>query len=104
MLVSVLILWLGCLITFLASPQQKFIAKRLSKKFAWPAFIGLYVAASIIASSSYPAISAWILTFTIVSLMWVSIVFSHGHLKSGLFSFALSGGAVSMLIMTIGGL
>ena len=103
MLVSVLILWLGCLTTFLASPQQKFLAKRLNKKLAWSVFATFYVVASVIASNTYPAVSAWILTFAIVSLMWVGTVFSLGHIQPSLWSFACGGGALSLLVIGIGG-
>ena len=103
MVLSVLILWLGCLTTFLASSQQAFFPKRLSKKLAWPVFVCAYVLATWLATNVYPVISSAILTLVIVSLMWTSIVFIHGHIRTRLTPFAFGGGVVSALLIGIGG-
>ncbi|SFC60947.1 hypothetical protein [Pseudoalteromonas denitrificans] len=97
------LLWVGSLLVFISSPNQKLIEKRVSKKIAWPVCIILMLSSWYFLSEQYAAISAALVVLTAVMAFWTLIVLAHGHLKMTLYPFALSGLLISITLAQLGG-
>jgi len=104
MLLAITFLWLGCLVAFLGSEQQQLLTARLSKKHSLPIFSALVLASWLLFGSVYSGIIAALLILALVMVMWLVIVFVHGHLSITLLPFALYGSVISASLVQLGGL
>lgn len=94
-----MLLWTGCLASFLASPHQQLLTKRLPTVPAWSIFALCLPCSWWLNLQFYsPAISA-ILVLVSIMLMWPTIVLCHGHLRARLLPFALAGGVTCTAII-----
>ena len=104
MLLAVLLIWLGCLVVFLASSRQKLLKKPLNRKLSWIAFAASLTLGSVLFSAEYGGVIAAIVVLTLVMVIWPLMVFSHGHLKMKLLPFSCGGAALAVALVQLGGL
>ena len=104
MAVAIILLWLGCLIAFLGSEQQKLLTTTPSKKITLPAFSASLIISWLLFCNYYSGISAALLILLLVMVMWLGIIFVQGHLKIKLLPFALYGSVISTALVQLGGL
>jgi len=104
MLLAIIILWLGCLSAFLGSGQQQLLATKLSKKYSLTVFTALLAASWLLFGTVYSGITAALLVLSLVMVMWLTIIFVHGHLSIRLLPFTLYGCLISAVLVQLGGL
>lgn len=70
----------GCLITYLASPRQRLLAKPLAKKTAWIFFAPLQLAAAWLFAGIYGPTAGALLVLALVMCLWIGLVLASAHL------------------------
>lgn len=101
-MLATFVLWLGCMLVFLASPHQKLTQKRPLKGISWGAFIFLTIISWLMFCAIYSMVIAAIVVLALVMTMWTAIVLVHGHVKTRLMPFFIIGSAVSVFIVKLG--
>lgn len=104
MAVAIILLWLGCLMAFLGSDQQKLLTTTPSKKITLTAFSVLLIISWLLFCGFYSGITAALLILSLVMVMWLTIIFVQGHFSIKLLPFALYGSVVSAALVQLGGL
>ena len=102
-MVATSLLWLGCLLVFMASPHQKLCSKQVNKKFSWFVFTLLTSLSWLLFCAIYSMVIAAIVVLALIMAMWTAMILLHGHLKTKLLPFALVGGAIAILLVQLGG-
>jgi len=102
-MVATFLLWLGCLMVFLASPHQKLTTRRPSRGYSWWVFVILTTSSWFLFCAIYSMVIAAIVVLTLVMTMWTAIVLVHGHVKTKLLPFAVGGSVISVVIVQLGG-
>jgi hypothetical protein len=104
MFVAIIILWLGCLVAFLGSDQQKLLTTHLNKKISWTICTAFIVISWLLFSNVYSSVTAALLILSFVMVMWLVIIFVQGHFSIKLLPFTLYGSAISAAFVQLGGL
>jgi len=92
----------GCLLTYLASPRQRLLAKPLERKSAWGLFSGVQLLACVLLANIYPPVSAVLLVLTMVMLAWIALVLAAAHLARRPLLVGSLGLILSSLFMVTG--
>jgi len=103
MLCAVLVLWFGCLLTFTASPHQKFIAIPLNRRGAWSVFSLLVVVSWWLMSLSYSGVVSALIVLSLMMAMWQIIVFCHAHWFKKIVPLSCYGGLFFIGLTLLGG-
>ena len=102
MILAVTLLWLGCLIVFLASPHQKFIKKRLSQMVCWAIFTVLALVSWFLYCNVFDGVIAGLMVLSFVMIMWPTIVVAHAHCSLKLLAFTCCGAVIFSVIAQLG--
>jgi hypothetical protein len=97
------ILWIGSLLIYLSSPNQKIITESLSKKITYPIFLVSVIMSVILLLTEYSAIIASLVVLTQVMVMWPSTVFILGHINPRLTTYIISGVLFFSSLSLLGG-
>lgn len=104
MTIAIILVWLGSLIAFLGSKQQKLLATTLSKKLTLPIFSICLVSSWLLLCEVYTGVIAGLFILTVVMVMWILIVFVQGHSSIRLLPFTALGAVTSVALIQLGGL
>lgn len=102
MLVSSAVLWIGCLLVYLSSPNQKLLTRSLRKKLTYLFSLGCFCVSWYVLLPSYSGVIAFIIIVIQAMVMWPSTVFILSHTKPSLVLYLLSGGAFFSSISFLG--
>jgi len=102
MFVSSVVLWCGCLLVYLCSPNQKIIKNSLQRKHAYPLALCAVVVSWLGFIQQYSGIIAALMVLTLMMVMWNVMVLLLGHIKTNLLSFIIGGSVVSAFITLLG--
>lgn len=102
-MLATFLLWLGCVLVFIASPHQKLTNRRPNKGISWGAFIVLTTISWLLFCAIYSVVIAAIVVLTLIMAMWAAMVLVHGHVKTKLIPFFICGSIVSITIVQLGG-
>lgn len=102
MLISSSILWVGTLLVYVSSPNQKIIKKSCLKKLTYPIFALNIFLSVILLSQQYSSVIASLIVLAQVMVMWGSTVFILGHIKPDFILYMVSGCAVFSFISFLG--
>jgi hypothetical protein len=99
---AIVILWSGCLISFLSSSHQKFLKKPLKARVAWPLFAFSLLCCLWLTQQHYQSVASIMTVLANTMFMWIAIVFCHAHLKMRILPFAFTGAFACMGIVQLG--
>jgi len=103
MFISGVLVWLGCLLVYMTSKNQKLMDKPLRVKFSYPiSFIAL-LNSWVGFSQEYSNTIAAIVVLSLVMVMWSTIVLFLGHIKTTFIPFFAGGSVVTALMIQLGG-
>lgn len=103
MFVSSVLLWIGCVFVYLASPHQKLIEKSFTRKVSYSAFIALVIGSWIGFSQVYSLLTSALLVLALIMVMWAITILVLGHIKIKLIPYLVGGSVVSLLLAQLGG-
>jgi|GEM_PF-5690079 len=112
--ISSFTLWIGCLLVYVSSPNQKLLKSPLFSKIlvSKPLFkIILYSLFSVLATISwwgmaqvYTYFIAALVVLSLIMVMWTCTVFILGHIKTSFISYFISGGIFFSILALLGGI
>lgn len=88
-LASILLVWLACLLSYLASNQQRLLVRPLSKQYSWMSFALILGVAFYLLSTKYLVVVSGLILLIQVMCIWLVIVFSASHFPKKLVSLNL---------------
>jgi hypothetical protein len=91
MLASTMLLWTGCMTSFLSSTHQQFLRKPLSPIIGWTVFFLAVINSWRLNSFNHEWLTAGLLVVVVVMLMWPVIILCHGHFKIRIVPFTMLG-------------
>ena len=97
-LLSVFILWFGCLIPYLASDKQQLIQKKISKHFDWSAFSVAIILAVMCLAPSLGYIVASLQILVIIMTIWTVLILMAAHLVKQFITVCTIGVVLFLLI------
>lgn len=103
MFFSSILLWIGCVFVYLASPHQKLITKPYPQKISYSVFIVLVICSWVGFSQVYSMLISALFVLTLIMVMWGITVFLLGHIKIKLISYLIGGSVISLLLTQLGG-
>lgn len=101
---AIILIWLGCVLTFTATKHQKLLSYRLSKSAVWSVFALIIVISWFFMAVDYPFISAGLMVLLCIMMMWIIVVLAHGHSKLKLLPFTAVGIVLSTALVQLGGM
>lgn len=104
MFMAIIFLWLGCLIAFLGSEQQKLITTNLNKSLSLSAFAVFVFTSWLLFSDAHSGVITALLIMSFMMVMWLIIIFVQGHLSIKLLPFTFIGCVISASLVQLGGL
>jgi hypothetical protein len=102
LVVSGFILWIGCLLVYVASPHQKLLERSLSKVVSYPVFITLIIISWLGFSQEHTPVIAGLVVLVLMMVMWPVIVFMVSHIKSQFMPYLVGGGLFFSLLSLLG--
>ncbi|AQS39011.1 hypothetical protein Sps_03896 [Shewanella psychrophila] len=103
MSVTIVVLWIGCLIAFLSSKHQSLLAKPLMKFFSISVFITCLMACTWLLMASYNPIASALMVLAFTMLIWLSLVLQLGHIKAKLVPFSCFNLIFWLAVVQLGG-
>jgi Zn-dependent protease with chaperone function len=101
--IACLLVWLGCLLPYLASPKQVLTHYRPSKLQAWFGFVILLAISFFILGSVYSGIIAAIIMLVLVMCSWIITTLLAGHFSRQLIRVSLISAGLLSFITLVGG-
>ncbi|WDD99762.1 hypothetical protein [Thalassomonas actiniarum] len=83
-LLSISLLWLGCLFPYLASPKQQLIANPVPKTLGWAGFVLTLVWVLVQQAQQQGYLVASIVILTAVMCMWTILILLSSHIAKRL--------------------
>ena len=102
-MIAAILLWIGCVASYLTSNHQKLLSKPLHRQLGWSVFVLTVISSSYLIQQQQHWLSAIILVLCYLMLLWPLIMISQAYLKQRLGQFLMLGTGFSLLLATIGG-
>ena len=77
--ITVILVWIACLLSYLASKNQSILSQPLTRVTGWLGFVILLVIAQAVAMHTYPFMTAFLVNLSLVMMSWILIIVIHGH-------------------------
>lgn len=103
LMISSFILWIGCLLVYISSPQQKLLPTPISKVVSYPIFLVLVLTSWFALSQEYSGVIAAIVALSLIMVMWPTSVFIVGQIKPRAIPYIVSGTVFFSLLSVMGG-
>lgn len=88
-LASILLVWIACMLPYLASKQQRLLVRPISKQFSWIGFALMLGVAFYLLTTKYLAVVSGLILLIQVMCIWLVIVFTASHFPKKLVSLNL---------------
>lgn len=101
--IALSLMWLGALLTYLASASQQLIAQSIPKVFAWSllcVFIGL---SSYLLSYQYAMVTSLLFSLGVLLFAWIALILIAGHWRPKLLSVTSFGVVIAIIFAQFGG-
>lgn len=90
--------------SFLASPNQKFIASPIAKSVGWSVCSLSILVSWWMLSQHHNGVIAAVIVLVAMMVMWLAIIFSHAHVSKKFVPFCAAGAILFGLLASLGGL
>ena len=104
MLISSAVLWIGCLLVYLSSPNQKLLNQSLAKKITYWLFGLCIIVSWFFLLPEYSGVIAGLVMLTQAMVMWPSTVFILSHTKPTLPIYVAGGTLFFASLSLLGGI
>lgn len=104
LMISSFTLWLGCLLVYVSSPQQKLLQVPFTKVVTYPIFFISIVVSWFALTQEYSGVIAAIVVSVLIMVMWLISVFTAGQIKPRFIPYMASGAIFFSLLSEMGGL
>lgn len=77
--ITVILVWMACLLSYLTSNNQRILPQPFNKKIGWIGFVLLLVIAQMASMQSYAFAAALLVNLSLVMMSWILIIVLHAH-------------------------
>lgn len=104
MLISSAVLWIGCLLVYLSSPNQKLLNQYLPQKITYWLFGLCIIVSWVLLLPEYSGVIAGLVMLAQVMIMWPCTVFILSHTKPSLPLYVIGGTVFFSSLSLLGGI
>ena len=77
--ITVILVWIACLLSYLTSKNQRVLNKPLTRVTGWFGCVLMLAIAQVFAMQSYSFATAFLINLSLMMMSWILIIFIHGH-------------------------